>query len=439
MNQLDNFRDGCGPPHDGSLLRESPAGSTRSLLIDHIGELTTNEPALNPQTHGTLHNAALVMVGGNIAWVGSAAKAPSCDLRVDAAGNAVLPGWVDSHTHLLFAGDRTQEFESRMAGGTYAAEGIHHTVAATRAATDKALEENLLWTMREARLGGTTTIETKTGYGLTYTDELRAARIAAKHVDSVTFLGAHIVPQAITRERYLAAVTGEILTAVTPHVSAVDVFCDVGAFSGEETAAVLRSAQAAGLASHVHANQLGYGEGVQLAVAYGALSVDHVNYVTDADISLLAHSWNPQTSTSESTRGTVATVLPSCDLATRAPFAPARALQDAGVQLAIASNCNPGTAHSASMPFAVATAVLQMRLSSAEAVRAATLGGALALGIDRDGWCDPRGVQHAAVGRIRVGAQADLQMIAASSVTHLAYRPGTFLTAAVWKQGKRVV
>lgn len=384
------------------------------MLIDNIGELTTNDDEL-----GRLNGAAVVVEGsgadaGRITWVGQAAHAPAADERFDATGRAILPGWVDSHTHMVFAGDRTAEFEARMAGESYAAGGINVTVNATREATDEALEANLLRLIAEARRGGTTTLETKTGYGLTIADEVRSAQIAGRHVDAVTFLGAHLVPAGSDPAEYLELVIGPMLQAVAPFVSAVDVFCETGAFDEAASRRVLSAAHTAGLATRVHGNQLGHGPGVQLAVEYGSLSVDHVAFLSDDDIAALAGS------------RTVATVLPACDLSTRMPLAPARKLLDAGAQLAIATNCNPGTSYTSSMGFCVATAVLQMGLTIAEAVRAATLGGAVALGMHD-------------VGVIRPGARADLQLLEAPSVTHLAYRPGMPLTSAVWRGGVREI
>ena len=405
---------------------------TRALLIDRIGELTTNEPGIGAGIGGRIADAAVVVEGDRVAWVGPAGRAPAADERVDAAGRALLPGWVDSHTHLVFAGDRTAEFEARMAGEAYAAGGINVTVDATRAAPDAALAANLDRLVGEARRSGTTTIETKTGYGLTVADELRSARIAGHSADAVTFLGAHVVPTGTDPAAYLALVTGPMLEAVAPHVSAVDVFCEAGAFDAAASAEVLASARAHGLATRVHGNQLGHGPGVQLAVAHGALSVDHVGFLDDADVAALAGSWTAEA------RGTVATVLPACDLSTRMPLAPARRLLDAGAVLAIASNANPGTSYTSSMAFCVATAVLQMGLTVHEAVYAATRGGAIALGMHEDGWRDPRGTAHARVGVIAPGARADLHLLDAPAATHLAYRPGMPLTAAVWRAGERI-
>lgn len=406
---------------------------THAILIDNIGELTTNDPAIGAGIGGRLSDAAVVIDGDRIAWVGPASEAPAADERIDAASRAVLPGWVDSHTHMVFAGDRTAEFEARMAGEGYAAGGINVTVNATRAASDAELGANLGRLVGEALRDGTTTMETKTGYGLTVDDEVRSARVAASQVDAVTFLGAHLVPAGADPAEYLDLVTGPMLAAVAPLVSAVDVFCETGAFDGDATERILTAATAAGLATRVHGNQLGHGPGTQLAVAHGALSVDHLGFLDDTDVEALAGSW------ASGSRGTVATVLPACDLSTRMPLAPARRLLDAGAALAIASNCNPGTSYTSSMGFCVATAVLQMGLSIQEAVRAATLGGAIALGMHVDGWADPRGEAQGRVGVIAPGARADVQLLDAPSVTHLAYRPGMRLTHGVWKAGVRAV
>lgn len=386
-----------------------------STLITDIGELTTNDSEL-----GRLRDAAVVIDEGRVAWVGSASHAPDADERFDAKGRALLPGWVDSHTHMVFAGDRTAEFEARMAGETYAAGGINVTVEATREASDEQLRANLDRLADEALRGGTTAFETKTGYGLTVHDEVRSARVARSRAESVTFLGAHLVPSGADADEYLGLATGAMLDAVAPLVDAVDVFCERGAFDEEQSRAVLRAGQAKGLALRVHGNQLGPGPGVRLAVEHGALSVDHVAFLDEAEVGMLADSW------SGGARGTVATVLPACDLSTRMSLAPARELVDAGATVAIATNANPGTSYTTSMGFCVATAVLQMRLTIEEAVRAATLGGAIALGRDD-------------LGRITVGARADLQLLEAPSVTHLAYRPGVPLTTAVWRAGRRVV
>lgn len=378
-----------------------------STLITGIRELTTNTE------DGPLHDAAVILDGQHFAWVGPAQDAPAADDRIDLDGRAALPGWVDSHTHLVFAGDRTAEFEARMAGRPYRAGGIATTVAATRAASDDELSVNLARHIAEARRQGTTCLETKTGYGLSVEDELRSAKLAAAAADEVTFLGAHLVPADMDAEKYVDLVCGDMLDAVAPYVRWADVFCETGAFDRDQSDRVLRAAKARGLGLRVHGNQLGEGAGVQLAVEHGAASVDHCTYLTDTDIEALASS------------ATVATVLPACDLSTRQRLAPARALLDAGATVALATNANPGSSYTTSMAFCVATAVLQMGLSVAEAVHAATAGGARALRRDD-------------VGVVRVGARADLQVLDAPSVTHLAYRPGVPLTYAVWRLGRQI-
>ncbi|MDQ2587035.1 imidazolonepropionase [Saccharothrix yanglingensis] len=378
-----------------------------STLITGIGELTTNDPGL-----GRLTDAAIVF-DSHVRWVGPASSAPAADERIDVAGRAVLPGWVDSHTHLLFAGDRTAEFEARMAGQAYTAGGIAVTVGATREASDDDLLANLHKHVAEAAHQGTTTVETKTGYGLTVADEVRSARIAAGVVDEVTFLGAHLVPADVDKDAYVSLVAGVMLDAVVPYARWADVFCERGAFDEDESRTVLEAAAAKGLGLRVHGNQLGEGPGVRLAVELGAASVDHCTYLSAADVEALSRS------------RTVATLLPACDLSTRQPLAPGRRLLDAGATIALASNCNPGSSYTTSMAFNVATAVLQMGLTVEEAVTAATLGGAKAL-------------RRSDVGHLGVGARADVHVLEAPSATHLAYRPGVPLTHAVWREGRQV-
>lgn len=387
-------------------------------LITGIAELTTNAGSGPGDVDGNrIADAALVVEDGRIAWLGAAADAPDADTRTDVGGRAVLPGWVDTHTHLVFAGDRSAEFEARMAGGRYAAGGIATTVAATRAASEEQLVAGARRLRAEALAQGTTFLEAKTGYALDVEGEARSARAAAEVADVVTFLGAHLVPAGIDRRDYLDLVTGPMLAAVAPFASYVDAFCEVGAFDVEESREVLLAGRAAGLGVRVHGNQLGASGGVRLAVELEAASVDHCNHLSDADVDLLAGS------------ATVATLLPACDLSTREPFPPGRALIDAGASIALATNCNPGTSYTTSMAYCVATAVLQMRLTIAEAVWAATRGAAAAVGREH-------GVD--AVGSLRVGGLADLQVLDAPSVSHLAYRPGVPLTVGVRHRGERV-
>lgn len=400
-----------------------------SHLITNIGELMTQD------VEGTvLRDAAVVIEGERISWTGPAKEAPAADSKTDAGGRAVLPGWVDSHSHLVFAGDRTAEFEARMAGESYQAGGIAVTTGATRKASDEELSRLLAGRIDEAVSQGTTYLETKTGYGLSVDDEIRSARIAAEQVDEVTFLGAHLVPDGMDPQEYLDLVCGPMLDGVTPYVRWADVFCERGAFDDDQSRRVLEAARDAGLRLRVHGNQLGEGPGVRLAVEMAAASVDHVNYLNRDDVDALAGTWTDWAPGSDK-HGTVATCLPACDLSTRQPLAPGRELLDAGVQIALASNCNPGTSYTSSMAYCVTTAVLQMKLSVHEAVRAATYGGALALRRDTGEDLDGR----RAVGSIAVGHRADLHMLNAPSATHLAYRPGIPLTYAVWRAGERVI
>jgi imidazolonepropionase len=387
-----------------------------SELITGISELTTNDAPTSAEAH-RIPDAALVIDDGRVAWIGAAKDAPEADSRTDVGGRAVLPGWVDTHSHIVFAGDRSAEFEARMEGLSYAAGGIATTVAATRAASDEQLIRNARRLRAEALAQGTTFLETKTGYGLDVATEARSARVAASVADVVTFLGAHIVPPGIDRRDYIDLVTGPMLAAVRSHVSYIDAFCEDGAFDVEESREILTAGRAAGLGLRVHGNQLGHSGGVALAVDLGAASVDHCNFLSARDIHSLAES------------STVATLLPACDLSTRQPFPPARELLDAGATIALATNCNPGSSYTTSMQFCVATAVLQMHLSVTESVWAATRGGAHAVGGDQ-------GVD--AVGSLHLGGPADLQILDAPSVSHLAYRPGVPLIAAVWHRGERV-
>ena len=380
-----------------------------STLITGVGELTTNS-----EEHGELRDAALVLAGDRVVWVGPAGRAPDADERVDVAGRAVLPGWVDSHTHLVFAGDRTAEFDARMSGVPYRAGGIATTVEATCAATDEQLVEGLRRHVAEAVAQGTTCLETKTGYGLTVEDEVRSARLAAEYADEATFLGAHLFPPELDEASYVDLVCGPMLDGVAPYVRWADVFCEQGAFDEDQARTVLTAASGRGLGLRVHGNQLGPGPGARLAVELGAASVDHCTYLRPSDVDALAGS------------DTVATLLPACDLSTRQPLPEARALLDAGATVALATNCNPGSSYTTSMAFCIAMAVLQMRMSVAEAVRAATWGGARALRREHE------------VGVLRPGARADVHVLNAPSVTHLAYRPGVPLSHAVWRKGKRV-
>ncbi|MEU6976208.1 MULTISPECIES: imidazolonepropionase [unclassified Streptomyces] len=388
-----------------------------TTLITDIATLVTNDPSQGDGSPlGLLTDAALVLDGDRVAWVGPAAQAPAADHRVAAEGRAVVPGFVDSHSHLVFAGDRTAEFNARMSGQPYKAGGIRTTVAATRAATDAELSANVARYMREALRQGTTTFETKSGYGLTVEDEARALRIAAEHTDEVTYLGAHIVSPDYADDPagYVDLVTGEMLEACAPYARWVDVFCEKGAFDGDQARAILTAGKAKGLLPRVHANQLSYGPGVQLAVELDAASADHCTHLTDADVDALASG------------NTVATLLPGAEFSTRAEWPDARRLLDAGVTVALSTDCNPGSSFTSSVPFCIALAVRDMRMTPDEALWSATAGGAAAL-------------RRTDVGRLTPGARADLTVLDAPSHVHLAYRPGVPLVSEVWRKGTRVV
>ncbi|CCI84017.1 imidazolonepropionase [Corynebacterium otitidis] len=393
-----------------------------ATIFTGISELRTVSEA------GTVKDAALVAEDGVVAFAGPAAEAEHlgpADERVDLGGRAVVPGWVDSHTHLVFAGDRGEEFEARMAGEDYAAGGIAVTMGATREAGEEELSRLVAERVALANSGGTTTLETKTGYGLNTEAEELSARIAAQHADDVTFLGAHLVPPGADPGEYLDEVTGPMLQAVAPHCGWIDVFCERGAFNEEQSRRVLEAGKEAGLGLRVHGNQLGEGPGVRLAVELGAASVDHVNYLTDDDVEALASSQ------------TVATVLPACDLSTRQPLAPARRLLDAGATVAIASNLNPGTSYTPSIAFCITTAVLQQHLTLDEAIEAATAGGARALNRhDVGGGKDPQG--RPARGTLVPGASADIHVLDTDQAIDLAYRPGVPLAWRTYKAARRV-
>ena len=377
--------------------------------------LVTNDPALGHGPLGLLPDAAVAIDGRRVSWVGPASAAPAADHRLDAGGRCVLPGFVDSHTHLVFAGDRAAEFAARMAGRPYAAGGITTTVAATRAASDTVLAARARTLAAEALRAGTTTLEVKSGYGLTVPDEARLLRVAGQLTDETTYLGAHVVPPeyAGRADDYVRLAVGEMLDACAPHARWADVFCDRGAFDGDQARTVLAAARERGLGLRVHANQLGPGPGVRLAVELGAASADHCTHLSDDDVDALAAS------------ATVATLLPGAEFSTRAPYPDGRRLLDAGVTVALASDCNPGSSYTTNVPFCIAVAVREMGLTPDEAVWAATAGGALALRRDD-------------VGRLGTGARGDAIILDAPSHLHIAYRPGVPLVHAVVRGGEIV-
>lgn len=381
----------------------------RSVAFTNIGSLVTNDKGLELGLLGELQNAAIVVEDGSIAWVGSSFSVPDTDEQIDVEGRTVLPGFVDSHAHLLFAGDRAGEFSARMAGESYSAGGIRTTVAATRAATDSELEENLVRLASELRASGITTFETKSGYGLSVADEARALRIATKHTAETTYLGAHVVPAEYEgrSDDYVSLVTGEMLNQVADSAKWIDVFCDRGAFTVEQAREILLAGKAMGLQPRIHANQLEQGGGIQLAVELDCASADHCTHFDQKDIDALAGSH------------TVATLLPGAEFSTRSNYPDARKLWDAGVKVALATDCNPGSSYTTSMPFCIAVAVRDMHFTVEQAIWSATKGGAKAL-------------RRHDIGAIKVGMRADLIELNAPNALHLAYRPGVNLISKTY-------
>ena len=384
-----------------------------SLAVTGISRLVTHD-AERPHIDG----AALVVDAGRVAWAGEEGDTPDTDEVLDLEGRCVIPGFIDSHTHLVFAGDRSEEFAARMAGTPYAAGGIRTTVAATRAASNDTLGRTARRLAGEALRSGTTTLEVKSGYGLTVFDEQRCLHVA-HHITrgdlpdvTTTYLGAHVVPPEYDgrADDYVDLVRGPMLDACAPLAAWCDVFCEDGAFAVDQARAVLTAGAERGLGLRIHANQLGSGGGVQLAAELGAASADHVTHVSAADVDALAAA------------GVVATLLPAAEFSTRSAYAPARRLLDAGVTVALATDCNPGTSFTTSMPFVVALAVREYGMTPDEAVRAATSGGARALRRDD-------------VGHLRVGARADLVVLDAPGPAYLAYRPGVDLVDLVLRGG----
>jgi imidazolonepropionase len=377
-------------------------------VIRHIGELTTNDPSLGAGVVGRLFDAAVVIDETRVLWVGPDGDAPAADEMIDANGAAVIPGFVDSHTHLVFAGERSDEFEARMNGTPYDGGGIARTVEATCAATDDELRHDTERRLRALRASGVTTVEIKSGYALTVEGESRLLDIAQGFSDELTFLGAHVVPTPYQhdREGYVDLVRGPMLDACAPKSKWADVFCDQGAFDVDESRAILTAAKSAGLGLRVHGNQLGETGGVALAVEMDAASVDHCTYLSDEDIDRLCAS------------RTVATLLPGADFSTRADYSSARRLRDRGAVVALATDCNPGTSYVTSMGFVLAIAVRDMRMDFDDALWSATRGGANAL-------------RREDVGHLGVGARADVVILDAPRAVHLAYRPGSSIVRQV--------
>ena len=393
-----------------------------SIGFANIGSLVTNDESLGKigdAKIGERLNAGLIVEHGKVVWVGDSADLPDTDSKFDLEGKAIIPGFVDSHAHLMFAGDRAAEFSARMEGKPYSAGGIKTTVAATRAASDDELASNLSRLVAELHSNGVTTFETKSGYGLNVADEARSLRIASALTAETTFLGAHVVPaefadRGVTGvDEYVALVSGPMLSEAVKHAKWIDVFCDRGAFDVDQAREILLAGIGAGLAPRIHANQLSNIGAIELAVELDCASADHCTHLDDRDIELLAGS------------NTVATLLPGAEFSTRSPYPDARRLLEAGATVALATDCNPGSSYTTSMAFCIAVAVREMQLSPAEALWAATAGGAKAL-------------RRSDVGHLGLGAAADFVILEAPSHQHLAYRPGVNLIGQTWRNGKPI-
>jgi imidazolonepropionase len=387
------------------------------LLVTDIGCLVTNEATFDGTPLGIINDAAFAVTDGRVSWVGARSRVNASDYQnvISANGKAVIPGFVDSHNHLVFAGDRAIEFSARMQGQPYEAGGINYTVEQTRRASDEELRGNVSALVKEGLISGTTTVEIKSGYGLSIADELRSLEIAREFTDETTFLGAHVVPSEFksSPEDYIAMVCGPMLDAVAQHAKWIDVFCDRGAFSPDQTRQILKAGIAKGLLPRLHANQLEPGEGIKVGVELGAASVDHISHFDDSDIAVLANS------------NTVATFLPGAEFSTRSKYPDARPMFSAGVQVAIASDCNPGSSYTTNMSLMVALAVREMFFTPEQALWSATKGGALAL-------------RRNDVGYLSVGAKADFTILSSNSYLHLAYRPGVNLIEQVWRNGNKI-
>ena len=387
------------------------------LLVTDIGCLVTNEASIDGTPLGIIHDAAFAVTDGKVSWVGerSGVKLSDYESVVSANGKTVIPGFVDSHNHLIFAGDRSAEFSARMQGQPYSAGGINYTVEQTRSASNEELRQNAAALVTEGLTSGTTTVEIKSGYGLSVADEVRSLQIAREFTEETTFLGAHVVPTEYKNapEDYVAMVCGPMLDAVAPYSKWIDVFCDRGAFSPDQTRQILKAGITKGLLPRLHANQLEPGEGIKVGVELGAASVDHISHFDGSDIAALAKS------------NTVATFLPGAEFSTRSKYPDARSLFEAGINVAIASDCNPGSSFTTNMPLMIALAVREMFFTPEQALWSATKGGALAL-------------RRTDVGYLAVGARADFSILSSNSYLHLAYRPGVSLIEQVWRNGNQV-
>ena len=368
-----------------------------ATVVRNIGQLITNSDS----SLGIIENAALVFENGKVQWIGANSSAPAADSSIDAESGVVTPGFVDSHTHLVFAGDRTQDYVARMTGSKYSSGGINTTVSATRAASEDELRETTRRLVARARSTGTTTLEVKSGYGLNTETELKILKVAREFTHETTFLGAHIVPseKINSRDSYIDEVKTTMLQAVKQYAKWIDVFCDTGAFSVDEAREILKAGIAEGLKPRLHGNQLGNTGGAELAAELKVASVDHCTHISDSALSALADA------------GVVATLLPGAEFFTRSEYPNAKRFFDAGINVALATDCNPGSSFMTSMPVVISLAVREMQMTPTQAFYAATKGGALAL-------------QRTDIGHLNVGAEADLVIWQTKSFESIPYQMG---------------
>ena len=392
----------------------------RDLFLTGLGELTTN---LGPP----IRDAVVAVENGIITYAGSSADAPDqTGDRYDCDGSAVIPGFVDAHTHLVFAGDRSDEFARRLAGESYeeiasGGGGILSTMASTRDAAEEELFDLAVGRVWRMIMTGTTTLEVKSGYGLDLETELRQLRVARRLGEALpvtvktTFLGAHSIPPEYSSDRagYVDLVVEEMLPAASPLADYCDVFVEETAFSVDEARRIFERASELGLGVRIHAEQLGHTGGAQLAAELGAASADHLDHANEDDARALAEA------------DVVAVLVPGASYTLRSRQAPARMLADSGCTVALATDCNPGTSYFESMAPILSLGVVQMGLRVDEAIEAATLGGARSLDLDER-------------GMIVEGAVADLAVLDAPSAAHLVYRPGASLVRQTFKGGMPV-
>lgn len=404
VGKLNVIEDAALLIDDGRVIWSGPSAQADTALRDHLGEAKSASSGNATLNDDDIANGEVTAASAGVEFE-----------TIDLGGKAVIPGFVDSHNHLIFAGDRSAEFAARMAGEKYSAGGIATTVAATRAASDEELEANLVHLLDQATRQGTTTFEIKSGYGLTLDDELRALTIINRHTEESTLIAAHVVPPEFKEnpEAYVDLVIDEIIPAATGHAKWIDVFCEKGAFTEDQTRRIINAGTAAGMKPRLHANQLTDGGALKLGAELGCISVDHATFASASDLSALAEA------------GTVVTLLPGVEFSTRQPYPDARRYVEAGVTLAIASDCNPGSCFTNSLGFCIAIAVRDMHFTVDQAVWAATAGGARAL-------------QREDVGHLGAGARADLTVLDAPSYRHLSYRPGVQLVERVIRGGELV-